>query len=159
MSNRSGKNSLRPGSSARATTFTISQLAEEFNITTRAIRFYEDQGLLSTLRRGNRRIYSRRDRVRLGLILRGKRLGFSLNDTRELFDLYDHAPTEDAQMSRFMNLLSERRALLQQQMQDIRAILSEIEVAEADCQRTMSVRKRNAAAKAGETEIAQTEQA
>lgn len=146
MSNRSATSTLRPGSSTRATTYTISELADEFNITTRAIRYYEDQGLLSTQRRGNRRIYTRRDRVRLSLILRGKRLGFSLNETRELFDLYDNAPTEDAQMSQFMNLLAQRRALLQQQMQDIRAILSEIEVAETDCLRSMSMRRRNEAA-------------
>jgi DNA-binding transcriptional MerR regulator len=146
MSNRSGTTTLRPGSSARATTYTISELADEFNITTRAIRYYEDQGLLSTQRRGNRRVYTRRDRVRLSLILRGKRLGFSLNETRELFDLYDNAPTEDAQMSQFLNLLAQRRALLQQQMQDIRAILSEIEVAEADCLRSMASRRRSQAA-------------
>lgn len=146
MSNRSGTTTLRPGSSARATTYTISELADEFNITTRAIRYYEDQGLLSTQRRGNRRVYTRRDRVRLSLILRGKRLGFSLNETRELFDLYDNAPTEDAQMSQFLNLLAQRRALLQQQMQDIRAILSEIEVAEADCLRSMASRWRSQAA-------------
>lgn len=146
MSNRSGTTTLRPGSSARATTYTISELADEFNITTRAIRYYEDQGLLSTQRRGNRRVYTRRDRVRLSLILRGKRLGFSLNETRELFDLYDNAPTEDAQMSQFLNLLAQRRALLQQQMQDIRAILSEIEVAEADCLRSMASRRRSEAA-------------
>lgn len=145
MSNRSGTTTLRPGSSARATTYTISELADEFNITTRAIRYYEDQGLLSTQRRGNRRVYTRRDRVRLSLILRGKRLGFSLNETRELFDLYDNAPTEDAQMSQFLNLLAQRRALLQQQMQDIRAILSEIEVAEADCLRSMASRRRSEA--------------
>jgi DNA-binding transcriptional MerR regulator len=146
MSNRSGTSTLRPGSSTRATTYTISELANEFNITTRAIRYYEDQGLLSTQRRGNRRVYTRRDRVRLSLILRGKRLGFSLNESRELFDLYDNAPTEDAQMSLFMNLLAQRRALLQQQMQDIRAILSEIEVAEADCRRSMASRRRSEAA-------------
>lgn len=145
MSNRPAKSPLRQGNSVRATTYTISELADEFNITTRAIRYYEDQGLLSTQRRGNRRIYTRRDRVRLSLILRGKRLGFSLNETRELFDLYDNAPTEDAQMSQFMNLLAQRRALLQQQMQDIRAILGEIEAAEADCMRSMSRRRSQAA--------------
>ena len=70
-------------------TFSISELAKEFDVTTRSIRFYEDQGLMKPARRGQTRIYSPQDRVRLKLILRGKRLGFSLAETRRLFDLYD----------------------------------------------------------------------
>ena len=70
-------------------TYSISELASEFDVTTRSIRFYEDQGLLAPRRRGQTRIYSRQDRVRLKLILRGKRLGFSLAETKELFDLWD----------------------------------------------------------------------
>ena len=70
-------------------TFSISELAREFDVTTRSIRFYEDQGLLNPTRQGQTRIYSRQDRVRLKLTLRGKRLGFSLAEIRELFDLYD----------------------------------------------------------------------
>lgn len=124
------------------TTFTISDLAGEFDVTTRAIRHYEAEGLLTPRRRGNRRVYSRRDRVRLSLILRGKRLGFSLNDTRELFDLYDSASDEGAQLSHFVELLDERRRLLERQMQDIREILREIDAAQTDALRTMSRRKR-----------------
>ncbi len=70
-------------------TFKISELAKEFDITTRSIRFYEDLGLLTPERKGNTRIYNGRDRIRLKLILRGKRLGFSLADIKELFELYD----------------------------------------------------------------------
>lgn len=70
-------------------TYSISELAREFDVTTRSIRFYEDQGLLNPARQGQTRIYSRQDRVRLKLTLRGKRLGFSLADIRDLFDLYD----------------------------------------------------------------------
>lgn len=134
----------KPGKrpAAGPTIFTISDLAEEFDITTRAIRHYEAEGLLTPKRRGNRRVYSRRDRVRLGLILRGKRLGFSLNDTRELFDLYDSASDEGAQLSHFVELLDERRHLLERQMQDIREILREIDAAQMDALRTMSLRKR-----------------
>ncbi|MBL8465687.1 MAG: MerR family DNA-binding transcriptional regulator [Thauera sp.] len=126
--------------SANATTYTISDLAKEFDITTRAIRYYEDQGLISPARRGSRRIYSRRDRVRLSLILRGKRLGFSLQETRELFDLYDNAPGEQAQMSHFMELLGARRAMLERQMEDIRAILDEIDAAEKEARRSIAAR-------------------
>lgn len=135
---------VRPGKrpASGPTIFTISDLAEEFDITTRAIRHYEAEGLLTPKRRGNRRVYSRRDRVRLSLILRGKRLGFSLNDTRELFDLYDSASDEGAQLSHFVELLDERRHLLERQMQDIREILREIDAAQMDALRTMSLRNR-----------------
>lgn len=77
----------------QSVTYSISQLAQEFDVTTRTIRFYEDQGLLEPQRDGQRRIYTRRDRVRLMLILRGKRIGLSLLEIRELFDLYDAAAT------------------------------------------------------------------
>ncbi|MFM7968428.1 MerR family transcriptional regulator [Aeromonas sp. A-5] len=81
-----------------ARTFSISELAREFDVTTRSIRFYEDQGLLNPTRQGQTRIYSRQDRVRLKLTLRGKRLGFSLADIRELFDLYDADKSSRSQM-------------------------------------------------------------
>lgn len=132
---------VRARESARAAIYTISDLAEEFNITTRTIRYYEDQGLIAPVRCGNQRIYSRRDRVRLSLILRGKRLGFSLKETRQLFEIYDKGPGDDSNAARFMVMLSERRALLEQQMRDIRAILLEIDIAEADALRMISARK------------------
>lgn len=116
-------------------TYSITDLAREFHITPRAIRFYEDQGLLNPRRQGRRRIYSQRDRTRLKLILRGKRLGFTLGETRELFDLYDGARNEEKQLHYFLQLLDERRAILRQQQRDIEAILYEINTAEAECRK------------------------
>jgi DNA-binding transcriptional MerR regulator len=112
------------------TTYTITELSREFDVTPRAIRFYEDQGLLSPSRVGRRRIYSRRDRVRLKLILRGKRLGFQLSETRALFELYDSDHGALGQMQYFLEKIHERREILQQQRRDIEAVLSELEVAE-----------------------------
>lgn len=116
-------------------TYSITDLAREFHITPRAIRFYEDQGLLNPQRQGRRRIYSQRDHTRLKLILRGKRLGFTLGETRELFDLYDGARNEENQLRYFLQLLNERRAILRQQQRDIEAILYEINTAEAKCRK------------------------
>lgn len=115
--------------------YAITDLAKEFNITPRAIRFYEDQGLLTPRREGRRRIYNQRDRTRLKLILRGKRLGFTLSETRELFDLYDNARNEERQLRYFLRLLDERRTLLRQQQRDIEAVLHEINSAEAECRK------------------------
>lgn len=116
-------------------TYSITDLAREFHITPRAIRFYEDQGLLNPKRQGRRRIYSQRDRTRLKLVLRGKRLGFTLGETRELFDLYDGARNGEKQLRYFLQLLSERRAILRQQQRDIEAVLYEINTAEAECRK------------------------
>ena len=112
------------------TTYTITELSREFNVTPRAIRFYEDQGLLSPTREGRRRIYSRRDRARLKLILRGKRLGFQLSETRALFELYDSDHGALGQMQYFLEKIHERREILEQQRRDIESVLSELEVAE-----------------------------
>lgn len=121
-----------------ATTFTITDLAREFDITTRAIRFYEDQGLLTPRRVGRKRVYDRRDRTRLKLTLRGKRLGFSLGEIRELFDLFDGNRGEEIQLRRFIRILNERRALLEQQRRDIEAVLREIDNAHSECHRLLA---------------------
>ena len=92
--------------------FTITDLAQEFDITTRAIRFYEDQGLLSPQRKGQQRIYAPRDRTRLKLILRGKRLGFSLSEVGEMIELYDTESGESGQLNLFLDKIRERRAAL-----------------------------------------------
>ena len=84
------------------TTYTITELATEFDVTTRTIRHYEDEGLLTPRREGTNRLFSSRDRVRLKLALRGKRLGFSLAEIRELFNLYDMARDEKQQMQEFI---------------------------------------------------------
>ncbi len=115
------------------TTYTIGELAQEFDVTTRAIRFYEDQGLLSPTRNGQARVYSARDRVRLKLVLRGKRLGFSLGEIGEMLDLYDADPSEVGQLQYFLNKLDERRAQLNQQQQDIQVTLKELDDIEAQC--------------------------
>ena len=126
-------------------TYSISDLAHEFALTTRAIRFYEDQRMIAPERRGTARVYRERERVRLKLILRGKRLGFSLTEIRELLDLYEVARNERAQLSKFVDMLGERRARLLQQKEDIDAVLAEIEGVERDCRR----RLRDEARKAG----------
>ena len=106
--------------------FSISDLAREFDITPRAIRFYEDQGLLAPRREGQRRIYTARDRTRLKLTLRGKRLGFSLSEIRDLIDMYEPGRDERPQLERFLAVLEAHKASLEQQREDIEAQLSEI---------------------------------
>lgn len=114
-------------------TYTIAELAREFELTPRAIRHYEDQGLISPARAGVQRVYTKRDRTRLKLTLRGKRLGLSLAEIRELIDMYDTAP-EATQLSRLIEVLAERRARLEQQREDIEAVLAEIDTLEQLCQ-------------------------
>jgi DNA-binding transcriptional MerR regulator len=121
----------------REITYTISQLAHEFALTTRAIRFYEDEGMLAPERRGRARIYRERERVRLKLILRGKRLGFSLSDIRELLDLYEVGRNERAQLAMFIDMLGDRRARLLQQKEDIDAVLAEIDGIDRECRRRL----------------------
>jgi DNA-binding transcriptional MerR regulator len=113
--------------------YTITELAREFAVTQRAIRFYEDQGLLKPERKGRTRVYRTGDRVKLKLTLRGKRLGFSLSEIREMFDLYDSSRDEKPQLSRFLALLAQRRAQLEQQREDIEAVLAEICAYERQC--------------------------
>ena len=115
------------------TTYSISDLSKEFDITTRSIRFYEDQGLLKPKRRGQTRIYRLKDRVRLKLILRGKRLGFSLAETRRLFELYDADKSSTSQLNTMLALVEEKKSALQQQMDDIKVVLMELNSAEQQC--------------------------
>ncbi len=116
-----------------APSFSIADLAREFDVTTRTIRFYEDEGLIAPARRGRTRIFSARDRVRLKLILRGKRLGFSLDEIREIIDLYDAAPGEEGQLRHFLAKIGERRAALEQQRADIAETLGELVEVERRC--------------------------
>ena len=111
-------------------TYTISELAEEFDITTRTIRFYEDEGLLSPTREGTRRIFHGRDRTRLRLILRGKRIGFSLADIREIIDMYDAAPGEAGQLRALLERIAAHReelAARRSVIERTRADLDEVE--------------------------------
>ncbi|MCV6609143.1 MAG: MerR family DNA-binding transcriptional regulator [Amphritea sp.] len=119
-------------------TYSISELASEFDVTTRSIRFYEDQQLLFPGRRGQTRIYSSQDRVRLKLILRGKRLGFSLAETRELFELWDETQTGSMkQLQLLMTKIEEKKAALEQQLQDIAMLQLELDNAESRCREAM----------------------
>ena len=113
--------------------FTISDLAREFGITPRTIRYYEDQGLLQPRREGRMRIYGRADRARLKLTLRGKRLGLSLAQIKELIDMYDGRHDSAPQLRRFLSVLEERRRTLEQQRRDIEAVLDEIGMLERQC--------------------------
>jgi DNA-binding transcriptional MerR regulator len=118
-------------------TYSISDLAKEFDITTRSIRFYEDQGLLTPVRHGQTRIYSKRDKVRLKLILRGKRLGFSLAETGRLFELYDADKSSAKQLRTMLDLIEQKKADLNQQMDDIKVVLMELMTAERRCRDTL----------------------
>ncbi len=113
--------------------FSIRDLADEFDITTRTIRFYEDKGLMTPTRAGQRRIYSKRDRARLKLILRGKRLGFSLDEIQHLVDLYETPDDERPQLEKYLETLSRHKQTLLQQKQDLEKTLEELTRAEADC--------------------------
>src|SRR5688572_2431435 len=110
--------------------FSIRELAQEFDVTPRAIRFYEDQGLLAPRREGQRRIYTARDRTRLKLTLRGKRLGLTLSEIRELIDMYEPGRDERPQLERFLSVLESHKASLLQQRADIEAQLAELEAFE-----------------------------
>src|SRR5882672_9497037 len=110
--------------------FSISDLAREFDVTPRAIRFYEAEGLISPRRDGQRRIYTPRDRTRLKLTLRGKRLGLTLSEIRELIDMYEPGRDERQQLERFLAVLEAHKASLLQQRTDIEAQLSEIQTFE-----------------------------
>jgi DNA-binding transcriptional MerR regulator len=110
--------------------FSISELAREFDVTPRAIRFYEDQGLLAPKRDGQRRIYTPRDRTRLKLTLRGKRLGLTLSEIKELIDMYEPGRDERPQLERFLSVLESHKASLLQQRADIEAQLTELDAFE-----------------------------
>ncbi|MGV2872134.1 MerR family transcriptional regulator [Colwellia sp. E150_009] len=114
--------------------YSIGELSKEFDITTRSIRFYEDQGLLTPTRNGQTRIYNQRDRVRLKLILRGKRLGFSLAETGRLFELYDADKSSAKQLTSMMELINQKKNDLKQQLNDINAVLIELNDLEDNCQ-------------------------
>lgn len=134
--------------STMSTTYTITELAREFDVTTRTIRYYEDQGLLSPQREGINRVFSNRDRVRLKLALRGKRLGFSLSEIRELFELYDVSRDEKKQLEEFLARLERRRALLEQQREDIEVMLTEIQFFASQCRRLIKNKPEDGGTKA-----------
>jgi len=116
-------------------TYTISDLAKEFDLTTRAMRFYEDMGLLQPQRTGaggRNRIYTARDRTRLKLTLRAKRLGLSLTEAKELIDMYDSPRDTVPQLRKFLDILAHHRGQLEQQMADLQANLDEVKAHEKE---------------------------
>jgi len=117
--------------------FSIGELASEFDVTPRAIRFYEDHGLLAPKRAGQRRIYSPRDRTRLKLTLRGKRLGLTLSEIRELIDMYEPGRDERPQLARFLAVLESHKSSLLQQRSDIEAQLTELQAFEKKIRRQL----------------------
>jgi DNA-binding transcriptional MerR regulator len=141
--------SARPKAAAAAAdaapTFTITDLAQEFDITPRAIRFYEDVGLLEPARAGRNRVYTHRDRTRLKLTLRGKRLGLSLQEVKQLVDMYESGSDERPQLEAFLGVLAEHRRQLEQQLDDIQVTLAEIAQHEARCRTLISAKAGKAA--------------
>ncbi len=121
------------------TTWTISELAREFGITPRTIRFYEDQGIVSPSRDGRNRVYHARDRTRLKLALRGKRMGFQLSEILALINMYDAAPGNTAaQLQHYVEVLEQHRSTLEQQRKDLEQTLQEIEEQLQHCQKLLS---------------------
>jgi len=117
--------------------FTIAELAAEFDVTPRAIRFYEDTGLLEPVRLGRKRVYAQRDRTRLKLTLRGKRLGLALSEILQLVRMYDSEADTAPQLEAFMAVLQAHRAQLEQQLDDIRVMLADIAHHEQRCRRLL----------------------
>ncbi len=119
-------------------TYTIGELAREFDLTTRAIRFYEDCGLLQPQRSGRRRVYSHRDRTRLKLTLRGKRLGLTLAEVKELVDMYESPRDTLPQLKKFLAVLGAHRAQLEQQLADLSVTLEEVRAHEKEARRLLA---------------------
>ena len=118
-------------------TFAISDLAREFEITPRTIRFWEDQGILAPQREGSKRIFTRRDRARLKMALRGKRLGLSLAEIKDLIGMYSSTEDETPQLLECLRVMEKRRLALEQQREDIEAMLAEISQFETQCQQEL----------------------
>lgn len=123
-------------------TYSIGELAKAFDITPRSIRFYEEQGLVTPQRNGQTRVYLKKDKVRLKLILRGKRLGFSLSETKTLFNLYDSHQNSEAQLEAVLEMTEQKRAVLHQQLEDIRMLMTELDDVEARCKEELSELRR-----------------
>ena len=120
-------------------TYGIGELAKMFEVTPRTIRFYEQEGLLAPQRRGQTRIYHEKDRVRLKLTLRGKRLGFSLAEIREVVEMYDAMPDGNArQLQRLLEILADKRANLERQLEDIRLMHRELDDVESRAREVLS---------------------
>jgi DNA-binding transcriptional MerR regulator len=119
-------------------TYTISELAKEFGVTTRTIRFYEEKGLVTPLREGQKRLYTPADRVRIKLILRGKRIGMSLDECVEVIDMYDPEHNNSEQLHSLIGRVKERREHFLQQRRDIDAVLAGLDEVQSLCERALA---------------------
>ena len=118
--------------------YSISDLAGEFGVTPRTIRFYEEKALLQPRREGQKRLFSNRDRVRLDLILRGKRCGLTLEESREIIDMYEPGQNNAEQLHSLLGKIDERRRTLQAQMADLRQMLKELDDVKLRCEQTLA---------------------
>lgn len=119
--------------SADGPSWTIAQIAEEFGVTHRTVRHYEQLGLLSPERRGTARVYRRRDRIRMELIMRGRRLGFGLDEIRRIIDMYDEQPGEEGQLRYLLAQIARQRLELEERRRDIELTLTELDRVEERC--------------------------
>ena len=120
------------------TMYSISELASEFDVTTRTIRYYEEKGLLSPAREGQNRLYSAANRVKLKLILRGKRLGFSLDESREIIEMYDPDKDNIEQLEKLIERIREKRTILKRQLEDLEIMLLDLDSSEQECLAALS---------------------
>ena len=131
---------------ATVTTYTISDLAKEFDLTTRAIRFYEDMGLIQPRREGpggRNRVYTSRDRTRLKLTLRAKRLGLSLTEAKDIIDMYDSPRDTGPQLRKFLVVLAEHRRQIEEQLADLQSNLDEVKVHEKEARALLAKLDKN----------------
>ena len=120
--------------------YSIADLASEFGITTRAIRFYDERGLIQSTRRGGVLFYNPAERVKLKLILRGKRLGFSLDESRDIINLYDHSNENSRQLQFLLGKIREKRQQLERKRSEINSMLKDLNTAEQNCLSELSLR-------------------
>jgi DNA-binding transcriptional MerR regulator len=132
-----------PDVAATLAEFSITDLRKEFGVTTRTMRHYEEIGLLSPSRRGQTRVYSSADRTRLRLILRGKRLGLSLEDSRQIIDMYEPGKTNTDQLNSLIAAIRQQREKLNQQLDDISNLLKDLKKAESDCINALKTNRQN----------------
>lgn len=121
--------------------FTISELAKEFDVTSRTIRFYEEKGLLSPTRHGQHRIYDKADRVRLELILRGKRAGLSLDESREIIDMYDRGSSNERQYRFLLDKVNDKQVQLERQIEDIQQLIKGLQEVRSRCEKALKSNK------------------
>ena len=124
--------------------YSISELASEFDITPRAIRFYEEKGMLRPAREGQKRLFSNADRVRLQLILRGKRCGLTLEESKDIIGMYEHGQNNAEQLHSLLGKIAERRTILQAQLADIRDMMQELDTVQASCEQALQAIKEEA---------------